>query len=284
MAALAVTPTATAHRLLARASDPRESFLIVNPALTRSAPAWRAVTDAALPAQQERYAATKVFAVILSAIVALYGFMGWLTDNEPFKAILCLVAQGLAINMAIAARRAFAKSKWGHGLGGLFLTVGFAFWSEQGLHNAWTMDGSEISPLLTWFLCGVEPVIFWFTESVQVAKKPKTTEEIADETLAALRNGPNHEPVHRRPDLRSITGGLAGAAALVVAPAQAQGHEPMRTEPVSLKADRSTVRNQSEPDRAQARLMLAQGLTPYAVHKATRVPLSTLKRWAAKAA
>lgn len=232
----------------------------------------------------ERYAATKTFAVILSVIVAIYGFIGWINAGEIFKALVCLVAQGLAINAAIAARRAFDKTKWAHGLIGLALTAGFAMWSEQGLHHAWTADGSTISPFLTWFLCAVEPVLFWFTESVQFAKKPKTAEEIADETLAGLRNEPKSEPVRNGPNLRTIAGGLTAAAALTVAPSVARAHEPIRTEPVSLKADRPTVRNQTEPDRAQARLMLAQGLTPYAVHKATGVPVSTLKRWAAKAA
>lgn len=251
--------------------------------------------ETASPPQPERYAATKVFAVILSVIVAVYGFMGWLTDNEPFKAILCLVAQGLAINMAIAARRAFAKSKWGHGIGGLVLTVGFAFWSEQGLHNAWTMDGSEISPFLTWFLCGVEPVIFWFTESVQVAKRPETAEEIADRELARLRGSEAHSDGSSakgsRSHLRSISGGLAGSVALAVSPS-AQAHEPgsFSTEPsreprpVSLAMSQAQVRNLSDPNRATARLLIQQGQGPAAVHRATGVPLSTLKRWARDAA
>jgi hypothetical protein len=242
------------------------------------------LTALSSPQQPERYTATKIFAVILSVIVAAYGFIGWIGAGELFKALVCLVSQGLAINAAIAARRAFDKSKWGHGLIGLGLTVGFAMWSEQGLHHAWTADGSEISPALTWFLCAVEPVLFWFTESVQFAKKPKTAEEIADETLAALRNKePKREP-KSGPNLRAIAGGLTGAAAVLLTPTGAQAHEPIRTEPMSLKADRSVVRDQQEPNRTQARLLLSQGLTAYAVHKATGVPISTLKKWAKKAA
>lgn len=253
--------------------------------------------DAALPQESapERYAATKVFAVVLSVIVAVYGFMGWLEDDELFKAILCLVAQGLAINMAIAARRAFAKEKWAHGLGGLALTVGFAFWSEQGLHNAWTMDGSEISPVLTWFLCGVEPVIFWFTESVQLAKKPLTPEEIADQELARLRGSQAHSEGSRtkgsRAHLRSIAGGLTGSVALAMGPGS-QAHEPVSVDhdashepkPMSQRMSRAQARNLNDPSRATARLMIRQGQGPSVVHRATGVPLSTLKRWAREAA
>lgn len=196
-------------------------------------------------AHVERFAATKVCAVILSAIVACYGFMGWVEAGEWFKAAVCIVAQGLAINTAIAARRAFAKEKWGHGLIGLAFTGGFAMWSEQGLYHAWTRDGSDISPYLTWFLCASEPVLFWFTESVQLARKPKTPEEIAEEALEEARNRP-------RERFRSIAGGLTGRSELLA----------------------------QEPARAQAKLMLRQGQTAYAVHKATGVPLTTCKRWA----
>lgn len=223
------------------------------------------------PDHEERYTATKVFALALSAVVAIYGFMGWFSAGEFFKAIVCLLAQGLAINSAIAARRAFSKGKPFHGLGGLTFTAGFALWSEQGLHHAWTADGSEISPLLTWFLCIVEPLLFWFTESVQLARKPKTAEEAADEALAEFRA----EPVKRKPNLRTIAGGLGGAAALAFTPAVARAESP---EPDAISM-REPVRN-FEPNRAQAKLLLAQGLTPYKVHKSTGVPLSTCKRWA----
>lgn len=228
------------------------------------------------PDHPERYTATKVFALALSAVVAVYGFMGWFNAGELFKAVVCLLAQGLAINSAVAARRAFAKGKPAHGFGGLALTAGFAMWSEQGLHHAWTGDGSEISPALTWFLCVVEPVLFWFTESVQLARKPKTSEELADEALAALRGSPEGEPAKRRANLRTIAGGLGGAAALAMMPNGAQAIEPTQHEPIS---QRVPVRN-FEPNRAQAKLLLSQGQTPYRVHKQTGVPLSTCKRWA----
>jgi hypothetical protein len=237
---------------------------------------------------QESYAATKVFAVILSVIVAVYGFMGWLNADEPevFKAILCLVAQGLAINVAIAARRAFAKDKWGHGLGGLILTAGFAFWSEQGLHHAWTLDGSEISPVLTWFLCSVEPVIFWFTESVQLAKAKKTPEEIADETLAQMRGSQDAPAKGSRAHLRPIAGGLAGSLAVAMSPGS-QAHEPgsfssepsHEPKPMSQKMSRAQYRNLNDPSRAQAKLMIRAGQAPSRVHAETKVPIATLKRW-----
>lgn len=234
----------------------------------------------------ERYWLTYTFAVLLTGIVALYGAWGWLAaeNPEPFKAILCLVAQGLANGNAVLARRAFSKERPAMAFGALFLGAGCAVWSAISLHHAWTLDGSEIHWAMTAFLALLEPIMFWFVEEVKLATKPKSAAEIADETLAGLRGEPTQEPIRRGPNLRSIAGGLTGAAAVALAPTGAQAHEPMPMEPISLKADRATVRDEQEPDRAQARLLLAQGLTAYAVHKATGVPLSTLKKWAKKAA
>lgn len=235
--------------------------------------------------ERESYGATKGFAVVLSLIVAVYGFLGWVGAEEWFKALVCLVAQGLAINTAIAARRAFAKEKPAHGILGLALTAGFAMWSEQGLHHAWTADGSEISPALTWFLCAVEPILFWFAESVQLAKAPVSAEELADQTLRELRREPQQNEPRRRAPLRSIAGGLTGSMALAMVPgsqAHAEpaqvGHEPIGPEPMSRTTPKAQMRN-FEPMRATARLMLRQGSKPSAVHEATGVPLSTLKRW-----
>lgn len=223
----------------------------------------------------ERYWLTYTFAVGLTAIVALYGAWGWFSVNEPFKAVLCLVAQGLANGNAVLARRAFSKERPGMGVGAMILGSGCATWSAVSLHHAWTMDGSEIHWAMTAFLALLEPVMFWFVEEVKLARKPKSAEELADEALQAHRS--ESEP-RKRPNLRSIAGGLTGAAALAMVPNHAQA-EPVQPQPVTQRAARSVVRDQ-EPDRAQAKLLLAQGLTPYAVNKATNVPLSTLKRWA----
>lgn len=237
----------------------------------------------------ERYWLTYFFAVALTAIVALYGAWGWLAadEPEPFKAVLCLVAQGLANGNAVLARRAIAKERPLMGLCAFGLGAGCATFSAISLHHAWTLDGAEIHWAMTAFLALLEPVMFWFVEEVKFAQKPKTAEEIAEATLADLRGEPKAEPVHKRPNLRTIAGGLTGAAAVALAPSVAHGspsgHEPICSEPMAQKMSRSTARN-LEPDRAQAKLLLAQGLTPYAVHKATHVPLSTLKRWAREAA
>jgi hypothetical protein len=234
----------------------------------------------------ERYVATKVFAVVLSGLVALYGFMGWFMADELFKAMVCLVAQGLAINAAIAARRAFAKHKLILGIVGLGFTVGFAMWSEQGLHHAWTSDGSEISPLLTWFLCAVEPMLFWFTEEVQHADKPVNPADMADQVLEEMRGSvspalarPGSPRVETGRRVKGLAAGLATSVALAAAPAHAvsPGHA-MSPEPITRPAGAGHVRTE-DPARAQALLMIRQGQMPTAVHTATGVPMSTLKRW-----
>lgn len=239
--------------------------------------------------EQERYWLTYFFAVALTGIVALYGAWGWLAadEPEPFKAILCLVAQGLANGNAVLARRAFAKERPIMAFCALGLGVGCGAWSAISLHHAWTLDGSEIHWAMTAFLALLEPVMFWFVEEVKLAKKPVSAEEIADQTLAQMRGEPAQSEPKSKAQLRTIVGGLAGSVALAVSP-QAQGHEPSRMsheparepKPTSQKMSPAQVRNLSEPDRAQARLLLAQGHGPTDVHRATGVPLSTLKRWA----
>lgn len=227
--------------------------------------------------QPERYWLTYVFAVALTAIVALYGAWGWLAAQqpEPFKAILCLVAQGLANGNAVLARRALSKDRPTMALGALALGAGCAVWSAISLHHAWTLDGSEIHWTMTAFLALLEPIMFWFVEEVRLAPRPQSAADLADETLNELR-----QPGSKRPALRTIAGGLTGAAAIALAPVQAEARQPVQQhEPATQKQPKATARN-NEPQRAQAKLLLAQGLTAWAVHKATNVPLSTCKRWA----
>ena len=228
---------------------------------------------------QERYWLTYTFAVGLTAIVAMFGAYGWLASPEPdpFKAILCLVAQGLANGNAVLARRAFAKERPLMGLCALALAGGCGAWSAISLHHAWTLDGSEIHWGLTVFLALVEPVMFWFVEEVKAAPYPQSAGDLADQALAELRA--REGPAQRRASLRVMAGGVGGAAALALSPAAA-AQEAVRTpEPISQRA--KTIERDAEPDRAQAKLLLAQGQhTAYRVHKLTGVPLSTCKRWA----
>lgn len=226
--------------------------------------------------QVERYWLTYLFAVGLTTIVALYGAWGWLAadEPEPFKAILCLVAQGLANGNAVLARRAFSKDRPAMALCAVVLGCGCAAFSAVSLHHAWTLDGSELHWSMTAFLALLEPIMFWFVEEVKLAPKSKSAEQIADETLAAMRA----EQPKGRSHLRSIAGGLGGAAAIAIAPGFSHGAEPVQPQPITQPVNRSTARN-IEPDRAQAKMLLSQGLTAYSVHKATGVPLSTCKRW-----
>lgn len=232
------------------------------------------------PSAPERYWLTYTFAIALTAIVALYGAWGWLAASEPFKAILCLVAQGLANGNAVLARRAFAKDRPLMGLAALAMGAGCGAWSAISLHHAWTLDGSEIHWAMTAFLALLEPVMFWFVEEVKLAEKPASAMDLADEALRDIRAGPEAHPAKRaRGHLRSIAGGLTGSAVLALSPAVA-AHEPQAQNPVSQPMNPAHARNLGEPSRALARLLLQQGQGPAAVHRATKVPLSTLKRWA----
>lgn len=224
---------------------------------------------------QERYWLTYPFAVGLTAIVAGYGAWGWLAGDqpEPFKAILCLVAQGLANGNAVLARRAFAKERPMMALCALGLAFGCGAWSAISLHHAWTLDGSEIHWAMTVFLALLEPVMFWFVEEVKLAPAPVSASDLADQALAEHRAQTSDT---KRRNFRVLAGGVTGAAALALSPAAAANDHP---DPAP-RAQRHTARD-SEPDRAQAKLLLSQGQhSAYRVHKMTGVPLSTCKRWA----
>lgn len=223
----------------------------------------------------ERYWLTYTFAVGLTAIVAGYGAWGWLAGDvaEPFKAILCLVAQGLANGNAVLARRAFSKERPLMALCALGLAFGCGAWSAISLHHAWTLDGSEIHWAMTVFLALLEPVMFWFVEEVKLAPAPVSASDLADQALAEHRA--QSEPGRKR-SLRLVAGGVTGAAALALSPAAAANDQPDPAPRTQRHVNRD-----DEPDRAQAKLLLAQGQhSAWRVHKLTGVPLSTCKRWA----
>lgn len=238
----------------------------------------------------ERYALTKACAVALSAVVAAYGFLGWLYEGELFKAVLCLLAQAVAINATIAARRAFEKEIPFTGFVGVAFAAAAAGFSEQGLHHAWTAglhiealwplklslgEGGEISPVLTWALCIIEPGLFWFAERVEMTARPKTADELVNEALGDFR-GDTHRGDNniRRPEYNTQSSRKTEQERDGLAPPTPRPRE--RTTP---RRD-ATAGRRGPPgrgDRARAFAMMDAGATAGEAHRATGVPLSTCK-------
>ncbi len=227
-----------------------------------------------------------------------FGAWGWIAGNgygpEGFiAATVSVFSCVVLLNASVQMRRAGAKKAHRATLVWLMALGLFGSWSGYSAHHAFEMsqggavqiesllsiEAAQSAFLLIFFVgsAWIDPWLMWAVEETERAE-PKVEQK---------QDGPPaHEPKPKA-HLRSITGGLAGAVALAMSPtAQAHGpspvsHEPAREpKPTSQKMSPAQVRNLSEPDRAQARLLLAQGHGPSDVHRATGVPLSTLKRWA----
>lgn len=231
-----------------------------------------------------------------------FGSWGWIAANgytaEGFiSAAVSLAACALLLNASVQMRRAGAKkarratSVW---LAALIL---FGSWSGYSAHHAFEMsqggpvpvdnllslEAAQSAFLLVFFVgsAWIDPWLMWAVEETERAT------EKTEQTEGSLEPKPKGSRAH----LRSIAGGLTGSVALAMVPGS-QAREPgsFSTEPahqpktMSQKMSQAQTRNLTEPNRATARLMIRQGQGPAAVHRATGVPLSTLKRWAREAA
>lgn len=237
-----------------------------------------------------------------AVFMGVFGAWGWLAANgysaEGFiSACVSLFSCVMLLNASVQMRRAGAKEVHPAALVWLMALGLFGSWSGYSAHHAFEMsqggpvhietifslEAAQSAFLMAFFVgsAWLDPWLMWAVEETERAQ-PKAKQN---------QSGPQaHEdepkPKGSRAHLRSIAGGL-GSVALVMSPS-AQAHEPgslsrptaHEPKPTSLKMSPAQVRNISEPDRAQAKLLLAQGKGPAEVHRATGVPLSTLKRWA----
>ena len=231
-----------------------------------------------------------------------FGAWGWLAANghsaEGFiSACVSLFSCVMLLNASVQMRRAGAKEAHRAGLIWLMALGLFGAWSGYSAHHAfemsqggpvhietmWSLEAAQSAFLLVFFLgsAWIDPWLMWAVEETERAEpKPKQNQS---GSLA------HDEPKQKgsRAHLRSIAGGLTGSVALAMSPGS-QAHEPVSVsyepERVSRSMSQAQVRNLTDSDRAQARLLLRQGQGPSEVHRATGVPLSTLKRWAKEAA
>lgn len=235
-----------------------------------------------------------------------FGAWGWIADNgyspEGFiSAAVSLFACVMLLNASVQMRRAGAKEAHRAGLVWLMALGLFGSWSGYSAHHAfemsqggpvqigsiWSLEMAQSAFLLIFFVgsAWIDPWLMWAVEETERAS-PKTVE---NQSGSQAHDEP--KPKGSRAHLRSIAGGLTGSLALAVAPGS-QAHEPSSfpTEPVrgpspmSQRMSPAQTRNLTDADRAQARLLIRQGQGPAQVHRATGVPLSTLKRWAKEAA
>lgn len=221
-------------------------------------------------------------AMALSALVGIYGFVGWAEGGEWFKAVLCLVAQIVSNCSAILGRRAWSKGMFLMGGGAFVVAVGFAYWSGLALEHAWARHGEEPNPAAVWFLAGVEPFLFMAAEHVKRAKPIMWGKAFAGVwkwlglgASAALIGAP--ALASERP-ITYPTETLANVAANG-APSARRTHAASSSKTRSRARAVSAHAEPTEFDRARARTMIDSGMDVCDVHRETNVPKGTLRRW-----
>lgn len=239
---------------------------------------------------------------VLATLIGM-GFLGWWFAPAAgfwLKLGMCVVTvviEGWGFIAAIQWSRALKRERVaGPLIYWALAIVGCAAWTIFSIYHALGLivgDATEpnMGALATpayvafTYLALSLPFHEWAIDRVETAekKRPKPKGSEVHE--------PEPKPKGSRAHLRSIAGGLTGSVALAMAPGS-QAHEPAsfptepsrEPRPMSQQMGQAQVRNLNDPSRATARLMIRQGQGPAAVHKATGVPLSTLKRWAREAA
>lgn len=127
----------------------------------------------------------------LSLLIAKMSFGAYGAEAID-KAWICVTCQGLAIALAITARRAltgqmgFAALLAGAG------AAGCAWWASHGLALAWAKGGDPANAWMVFFLTALEPGIFLLAEHVKEGRSAlRAAQEKSDreeaEALAAAR-------------------------------------------------------------------------------------------------
>ncbi len=215
------------------------------------------------------------------AIVAAFGVWagwGWLADGVNALSLLLAVVFGLfqvATNiLAVKVRELAAREAWITMIAAAVAMVVTGLFTHESLTHAYAVTqekgyASADPELMGWLLLAVpylEPLFFWINRLL--------TEPPVERTRLVTQVG-------LLPALAVL---LFGPQALAAQPAPPAVRAPTEPRPVTQTLPRATVTRLADPRRVEARLLLEQGKTPYSVHKATGVPLSTLKGWAKLAA
>jgi hypothetical protein len=140
------------------------------------------MTNRAALTKSESYGWIHAVAGLYVVLVGGYAVSAWLSDHEPFRAIMCAGAQGLAIVCAILARRAFTGEM--PLVGGLMVlfTLGCAAWSALGIKHAWEINGAEVHWLMVGFLAALEPLLFLAAEHIKEGREALRERFRRDET------------------------------------------------------------------------------------------------------
>lgn len=238
-------------------------------------------------AAKEGYWWINGIALALSTVIARMSWSAYEGIQQADRALVCIVAQALAIALAILARRALTGQMPLAGLAGMCLAAGCAWWASHGLALAWYGDAERNSEPMVIFMAVLEPVLFLLAEHVKEGRQALRAahEKEEAETAAELERNRAERSARWGPRL-ATTGGVA----LAVAPAAANASDlaPTLGAPVERPAIVSTNTGYaSAHEHAIALKRNNPALTQEQIGATVGAPRSTVGKWlrdAAKAA
>lgn len=182
-------------------------------------------------AAKEGYWWINAIALALSCVVARMSWAAYADASQPDRALVCIIAQAIAIAAAILARRAFTAEMNGSGFLALLLAGGCSWWASHGLALAWYGDAERNSEPMIVFLAVLEPALFLLAEHVREGRQAlrKAHQDAAKEQAEELERIRQRE--QRQRPMLAASGGVAlaalptGASAGELAPASTQPSE-----------------------------------------------------------
>lgn len=148
----------------------------------------------------------------LSLLIAKMSFTAYGAEAID-KAWVCVTCQGLAIALAITARRALTGQMGFSAILAGAGAAGCAWWASHGLALAWAQGGDPANDWMVFFLTALEPGIFLLAEHVKegrdalrVAQDKADREEAEALAAARLKDETNRSKSTDRPADDRLTG------------------------------------------------------------------------------
>lgn len=198
-------------------------------------------------------------AVALSLVIASMSWSAYGDIGQSERALVCIVAQALAIALAILGRRALTGQMPVSAVAAAILAGGCAWWASHGLALAWYGDAERNGEPMVIFMAALEPALFLLAEHIKEgrdalrAAHEKNERELAEELADIRSRSANQRPAGQPFQPVVVEGGrpashvsqigqsVAGAVAVSASvagvaadrPAEAATFQPPRLESVS---------------------------------------------------
>jgi len=185
--------------------------------------------------------------IALTLTVAFMSIGAYNAAGEPSKAMLCVMAQIVAIAAAILARRSFTGHMPIAGIVVLVFAGGCAYWSSHGLALAWYGQADQLGVEVV-FLALLEPGLFLLAEHIKEGREALARKLAVEAAEAAAALASAKERDERR---------LADGARRAAAEEAAEDEQVVRTDGVT---DLSVVRRNSNRKKRRRATAVVAGM------------------------